>query len=482
MSDSTNTIEVLANQEYKWGFVTDIEADAIPRGLNEDVIRLISAKKKEPEWLLEWRLKAYRHWLTMKEPTWANVHYPAIDYQDMIYYAAPKSKTDGPKSLDEVDPELLKTYAKLGIPLKEQELLAGVAVDAVFDSVSVATTFKEKLKVMGIIFCSFSEAVQEHPDLVRQYLGSVVPTSDNFFAALNSAVFSDGSFCYVPKGVRCPMELSTYFRINAKDTGQFERTLIVADEGAYVSYLEGCTAPMRDTNQLHAAVVELVALDNAQIKYSTVQNWYPGDKEGKGGIYNFVTKRGACRGVNSKISWTQVETGSAITWKYPSCLLIGDNSVGEFYSVALTNNYQQADTGTKMIHIGKNTTSTIVSKGISAGHGQNTYRGGVKILKGATGARNYSQCDSMLLGDKCGAHTFPYLEVKNTSSQVEHEASTSKIGEDQIFYCQQRGLSAEDAVSMIVHGFCKEVFRELPMEFAVEAQKLLGVSLEGSVG
>jgi Fe-S cluster assembly protein SufB len=482
VSDSTNTIEVLANQEYKWGFVTDIEADAIPRGLNEDVIRLISAKKKEPEWLLEWRLKAYRHWLTMKEPTWANVHYPAIDYQDMIYYAAPKRKTDGPKSLDEVDPELLKTYAKLGIPLKEQELLAGVAVDAVFDSVSVATTFKEKLKVMGIIFCSFSEAVQEHPDLVRQYLGSVVPTSDNFFAALNSAVFSDGSFCYVPKGVRCPMELSTYFRINAKDTGQFERTLIVADEGAYVSYLEGCTAPMRDTNQLHAAVVELVALDNAQVKYSTVQNWYPGDKEGKGGIYNFVTKRGACRGVNSKISWTQVETGSAITWKYPSCLLIGDHSVGEFYSVALTNNYQQADTGTKMIHIGKNTTSTIVSKGISAGHGQNTYRGGVKILKGATGARNYSQCDSMLLGDKCGAHTFPYLEVKNTSSQVEHEASTSKIGEDQIFYCKQRGLSAEDAVSMIVHGFCKEVFRELPMEFAVEAQKLLGVSLEGSVG
>jgi Fe-S cluster assembly protein SufB len=418
----------------------------------------------------------------MKEPAWANVHYPAIDYQDIIYYAAPKSKVDAPKSLDEVDPELLKTYEKLGIPLREQELLAGVAVDAVFDSVSVATTFKEKLKGMGIIFCSFSEAVQEHPELVQQYLGSVVPTSDNFFAALNSAVFSDGSFCYVPKGVRCPMELSTYFRINAKDTGQFERTLIIADEGAYVSYLEGCTAPMRDTNQLHAAVVELVALDNAQIKYSTVQNWYPGDKEGKGGIYNFVTKRGACRGVNSKISWTQVETGSAITWKYPSCLLIGDNSVGEFYSVALTNNYQQADTGTKMIHIGKNTSSTIVSKGISAGHGQNTYRGGVKILKGAAGARNYSQCDSMLLGDQCGAHTFPYLEVKNTSSQVEHEASTSKIGEDQIFYCKQRGLSAEDAVSMIVHGFCKEVFRELPMEFAVEAQKLLGVSLEGSVG
>jgi Fe-S cluster assembly protein SufB len=482
VSDSTHTIETIANQEYKWGFVSDIEADAIPRGLNEDVIRLISAKKHEPEWLLEWRLKAYRHWLTMTEPTWANVHYPPIDYQDIIYYAAPKSRKNAPKSLAEVEPELLRTYEKLGIPLKEQEVLAGVAVDAVFDSVSVATTFKEKLKAMGVIFCAFSEAVEEHPDLVRQYLGSVVPSSDNFFAALNSAVFSDGSFCYVPKGVRCPMELSTYFRINAKDTGQFERTLIVADEGAYVSYLEGCTAPMRDTNQLHAAVVELVALDRAQIKYSTVQNWYPGDKEGKGGIYNFVTKRGACRGVNSKISWTQVETGSAITWKYPSCLLIGDHSVGEFYSVALTNNYQQADTGTKMIHIGKNTTSTIVSKGISAGHGQNTYRGGVKILKNAAGARNYSQCDSMLLGDQCGAHTFPYLEVKNTSSQLEHEASTSKIGEDQIFYCRQRGISSEDAVSMIVHGFCKEVFRELPMEFAVEAQKLLGVSLEGSVG
>ena len=482
MSESTQTIETFANQEYKWGFVTDIAADTIPRGLSEDVVRLISAKKNEPEWLLEWRLKAYRHWLTLKEPTWANVHYPKIDYNDIIYYSSPKAQKDGPKSLDDVDPELLKTYAKLGIPLQEQAILAGVAVDAVFDSVSVATTFKGKLKDMGIIFGSFSEAVHEHPDLVRKYLGSVVPTSDNFFAALNSAVFSDGSFCYVPKGVRCPMELSTYFRINAKDTGQFERTLIVADEGAYVSYLEGCTAPMRDTNQLHAAVVELVALDNAQIKYSTVQNWYPGDKEGKGGIYNFVTKRGACRGVNSKISWTQVETGSAITWKYPSCLLIGDNSVGEFYSVALTNNYQQADTGTKMIHIGKNTTSTIVSKGISAGHGQNTYRGGVKILKQATGARNYSQCDSLLLGDKCGAHTFPYLEVKNTSAQVEHEASTSKIGEDQIFYCRQRGISTEDAVSMIVHGFCKEVFRELPMEFAVEAQKLLGVSLEGSVG
>ncbi len=482
MSDSSNTIETFASQEYKWGFVTEIEADSIPRGLSEDVIRLISAKKHEPEWLLDWRLKAYRHWLTMREPTWANVHYPPIDYQDIIYYAAPKSQANRPKSLDEVDPELLKTYDKLGIPLREREILAGVAVDAVFDSVSVATTFKEKLKDLGVIFGSFSEAVQEHPDLVRRYLGSVVPSSDNFFAALNSAVFSDGSFCYVPKGVRCPMELSTYFRINAKDTGQFERTLIVADEGAYVSYLEGCTAPMRDTNQLHAAVVELVALDNAQVKYSTVQNWYPGDKEGKGGIYNFVTKRGACRGVNSKISWTQVETGSAITWKYPSCLLIGDNSVGEFYSVALTNNWQQADTGTKMIHIGKNTTSTIVSKGISAGHGQNTYRGGVKILQSAHGARNYSQCDSMLLGDQCGAHTFPYLEVKNTSSQVEHEASTSKIGEDQIFYCRQRGISTEDAVSMIVHGFCKEVFRELPMEFAVEAQKLLGVSLEGSVG
>jgi len=482
VSDSGNTIETIANQEYRWGFVSDIEADSIPRGLSEDVVRLISAKKQEPEWLLEWRLKAYRQWLTMTEPTWANVHYPNIDYQDIIYYAAPKSKKDAPKSLDEVDPELLRTYEKLGIPLKEREVLAGVAVDAVFDSVSVATTFKEKLKEMGVIFGSFSEAVREYPELVQQYLGSVVPSSDNFFAALNSAVFSDGSFCYVPKGVRCPMELSTYFRINAKDTGQFERTLIIADEGAYVSYLEGCTAPMRDKNQLHAAVVELVALDRAQIKYSTVQNWYPGDKEGKGGIYNFVTKRGACRGVHSKISWTQVETGSAITWKYPSCLLIGDHSVGEFYSVALTNNYQQADTGTKMIHIGRNTTSTIVSKGISAGHGQNTYRGGVKILKNAAGARNYSQCDSLLLGDQCGAHTFPYLEVKNTSSQLEHEASTSKIGEDQIFYCRQRGISAEDAVSMIVHGFCKEVFRELPMEFAVEAQKLLGVSLEGSVG
>jgi Fe-S cluster assembly protein SufB len=482
MATQLNSIETLANQEYKWGFVTDIEADSVPAGLSEDIIRLISARKNEPEFMLEWRLKAYRQWLTMKEPTWANIHYPPIDYQEVIYYSAPKTNKDRPKSLDEVDPELLETYEKLGIPLREREMLAGVAVDAVFDSVSVATTFKEKLSELGIIFSSFSGAVQEHPELVQKYLGSVVPYSDNFFAALNAAVFSDGSFCYIPKGVRCPMELSTYFRINAKNTGQFERTLIIADEGAYVSYLEGCTAPMRDTNQLHAAVVELVALDNATIKYSTVQNWYPGDKEGKGGIYNFVTKRGKCLGANSKISWTQVETGSAITWKYPSCLLIGDHSIGEFYSVALTNNYQQADTGTKMIHLGKNTRSTIVSKGISAGHGQNTYRGAVKIGKGATGARNYSQCDSMLLGDKCGAHTFPYLEVKNTSSNVEHEASTSKIGEDQIFYCRQRGISTEDAVGMIVNGFCKEVFRELPMEFAVEAQKLLGVSLEGSVG
>ncbi len=482
MSESTNTIETFANQEYKWGFVTDIESDAIPRGLSEDVIRLISAKKHEPDWLLEWRLKAYRHWLTMTEPTWANVHYPAIDYQDIIYYAAPKSKKDGPKSLDEVDPQLLKTYEKLGIPLEERAILAGVAVDAVFDSVSVATTFKAKLMDMGVIFGSFSEAVREHPDLVRKYLGSVVPSSDNFFAALNSAVFSDGSFCYVPKGVRCPMELSTYFRINAKDTGQFERTLIVADEGAYVSYLEGCTAPMRDTNQLHAAVVELIALDNANIKYSTVQNWYPGDKDGKGGIYNFVTKRGKCAGRNSKISWTQVETGSSITWKYPGVILLGDNSVGEFYSVALTNHRQQADTGTKMIHVGKNTSSTIVSKGISAGRGQNSYRGLVKILKSATGSRNYSQCDSLLMGDRCGAHTFPYVEVRNSSSTVEHEACTSKIGEDQIFYCNQRGISTQDAVNMIVNGYCKEVFKQLPMEFAVEAQKLLGVSLEGSVG
>jgi Fe-S cluster assembly protein SufB len=479
---TTDALENLTNQEYKWGFVTEIEADTIPRGLSEDVVRMISALKKEPEFMLEWRLKAYRHWLTMTEPEWANVRYPGIDYQDIHYYSAPKTKKDGPKSLDEVDPELLKTYEKLGIPLSEQKMLAGVAVDAVFDSVSVATTFKEKLGELGIIFCSFSDAVRNHPDLIKKYLGSVVPYSDNYFATLNSAVFSDGSFAYIPKGVRCPMELSTYFRINSANTGQFERTLIVADEDSYVSYLEGCTAPMRDTNQLHAAVVELVALGNAQIKYSTVQNWYPGDKDGKGGIYNFVTKRGKCAGRRSKISWTQVETGSAITWKYPSCILLGDDSIGEFYSVALTNNYQQADTGTKMIHIGKNTRSNIVSKGISAGHGQNTYRGLVKIQKGATNARNYSQCDSLLMGDKCGAHTFPYVEVKNSSSQLEHEASTSKIGEDQLFYCRQRGISSEDAVSMIVNGFCKEVFRELPMEFAVEAQKLLGVSLEGSIG
>ncbi len=482
MASDTRAIERLALRDYKYGFTTEIEMESAPRGLSEEIVRFISRKKNEPEFLLEWRLKAYRHWVTMQEPTWANVKHAPIDYRDIIYYAAPKSPTEGPKSLDEVDPKLLETYAKLGIPLKEQAALAGVAVDAVFDSVSVATTFKGKLAELGIIFCSFSDAVREHPELVKKYLGSVVPHTDNFFASLNSAVFSDGSFVYVPKGVRCPMELSTYFRINARDTGQFERTLIIADEGAYVSYLEGCTAPIRDTNQLHAAVVELVAHDNATIKYSTVQNWYPGDKDGKGGIYNFVTKRGKCAGANSKISWTQVETGSAITWKYPSCILQGDNSVGEFYSVALTNNRQQADTGTKMIHIGKNTRSTIVSKGISAGFGQNTYRGLVKILKGAAGARNYSQCDSLLLGDKCGAHTFPYLEVKNDSSQVEHEASTSKIGEDQIFYCKQRGISTEDAINMIVNGFCKEVFRELPMEFAVEAQKLLGVSLEGSVG
>lgn len=482
MSTSTNTIEQLANREYKWGFITDIDADSAPKGLNEEIIRFISLKKREPDWLLEWRLRAYRQWLTMEEPRWANVRYRTIDYQDIIYYSAPKQKAR-PKSLAEVDPELLRTYEKLGISLQEQERLAGVAVDAVFDSVSVATTFKEKLAELGIIFCSFSEAVQDHPDLVRRYLGSVVPHADNFFAALNSAVFTDGSFCYIPKGVRCPMELSTYFRINAANTGQFERTLIVAEEGSYVSYLEGCTAPMRDENQLHAAVVELIAVgENAHIKYSTVQNWYPGDAEGKGGIYNFVTKRGKCMGRNSKISWTQVETGSAITWKYPSVILQGDNSVGEFYSVAVTNNHQQADTGTKMIHLGKNTKSTIVSKGISAGFGQNSYRGLVDIKKGAANARNFSQCDSLLLGDKCGAHTFPYIEVRNNSARVEHEASTSKIGEDQIFYCKQRGLSAEDAVNMIVNGFCKEVFRELPMEFAVEAQKLLGISLEGSVG
>jgi Fe-S cluster assembly protein SufB len=481
MNAEQNQIGNLATQEYKYGFISDIESDTVAPGLSEDVIRMISAKKEEPEWLLEWRLKAYRHWKTMTEPHWPNVKFAPIDYQAIAYYSAPKQKIR-PQSLTEVDPELVKTYEKLGIPLKEQEWLAGVAVDAVFDSVSVATTFKEKLKDLGIIFGSFSEAVREHPDLIKKYLGSVVPQNDNFFAALNSAVFTDGSFCFIPKGVHCPMELSTYFRINAADTGQFERTLIVAEEGAYVSYLEGCTAPMRDTNQLHAAVVEIVSHANAQVKYSTVQNWYPGDKEGRGGIYNFVTKRGKCAGDNAKISWTQVETGSAITWKYPSVLLIGDNSVGEFYSVAVVNNYQQADTGTKMIHIGKNTHSTIVSKGISAGRGQNSYRGLVEVKKGAVHARNYSQCDSLLLGDKCGAHTFPYIEVKNTSSKVEHEASTSKIGEDQIFYCKQRGLSAEDAVNMIVNGFCKEVFRELPMEFAVEAQKLLGVSLEGSVG
>jgi len=482
MQTATQTIEDFARQDYKFGFITDVEQEAFPIGLSEEVVRLISAKKGEPEWLLEWRLKAYRHWLTMHEPRWANIKYGPIDYQSILYYAAPKSQADGPKSLDEVDPEILATYAKLGIPLREQEVLAGVAVDAVFDSVSVATTFKEKLGELGIIFSSFSDAVREHPELVRKYLGSVVPYTDNFFATLNSAVFSDGSFVYVPKGVRCPMELSTYFRINAKNSGQFERTLIVADEGAYVSYLEGCTAPRRDENQLHAAVVELVALDNAQIKYSTVQNWYPGDEEGRGGIYNFVTKRGKCEGRKSKISWTQVETGSAITWKYPSVILKGDGSIGEFYSVALTKARQQADTGTKMIHIGKDTRSTIVAKGISAGHGQNTYRGMVKILKGADGARNFSQCDSMLLGSECGAHTFPYIDVQNPTAHMEHEASTSKIGEDQIFYCNQRGISTEDAVSMIVNGFCKEVFRELPMEFAVEAQKLLAVNLEGSVG
>ncbi|HEY8233373.1 MAG TPA: Fe-S cluster assembly protein SufB [Vicinamibacteria bacterium] len=479
---SSQDLQAFTQGEYKAGFVTDIEQDTLPPGLSEDVVRFISAKKGEPEWLTEWRLKAYRHWLTMKEPTWAHVHYPPIDYQSISYYSAPKQKKDGPKSLDEVDPKLLETYEKLGVPLHERAKLAGVAVDAVFDSVSVATTFKEKLKEAGVVFCSFSEAVREHPELVRQYLGSVVPTTDNFYAALNSAVFSDGSFVFVPKGVRCPMELSTYFRINASNTGQFERTLIVAEAGAYVSYLEGCTAPVRDENQLHAAVVELVALEDARIKYSTVQNWYPGDKDGKGGIYNFVTKRGKCAGARSRISWTQVETGSAITWKYPSCILQGDDSVGEFYSVAVTNNRQQADTGTKMIHIGKRTRSTIVSKGISAGRGQNSYRGLVRIGKGAASARNYSQCDSLLIGDQCGAHTFPYIDVQNSTAQMEHEASTSKISEDQLFYFRSRGISAEDAVSMIVNGFCKEVFKELPMEFAVEAQKLLGVSLEGSVG
>ena len=482
MNALNEDIRALAGSEYKYGFVTDLETDAVPRGLSEDVVRLISAKKNEPDWLLEWRLRAYRHWLTMAEPRWANIHHEPIDYQDIIYYSAPKAKGPGLQSLDDVDPEVRAMFNKLGISLAEQERLSGVAVDAIVDSVSVGTTFKDKLAAVGVIFCSFSEAVQDHPELVRQYLGSVVPYSDNKHATLNSAMFTDGSFCYIPKGVRCPMELSTYFRINAADTGQFERTLIIADEGAYVSYLEGCTAPIRDKNQLHAAVVELVALDNAQIKYSTVQNWYPGDAEGRGGIYNFVTKRGKCAGRNSKISWTQVETGSAITWKYPGVILQGDNSVGEFYSVALTANRQQADTGTKMIHIGKNTRSTILSKGISAGRGQNTYRGLVKILPGATGARNHTQCDSLLLGDQCGAHTFPYLEVKNPSAKVEHEASTSKIGEDQLFYCRQRGIRAEDAVPMIVNGFCREVFKELPMEFAVEAQKLLGVSLEGSVG
>jgi Fe-S cluster assembly protein SufB len=482
MSTSAQQIEDLIGQEYKQGFVTDLETESFAPGLDEDVVRKLSAIKKEPAFMLEYRLNAFRHWQTMKSPDWAFVKFNPIDYQAISYYSAPKNSEDGPKSLDEVDPELLETYKKLGIPLDEQERLAGVAVDAVFDSVSVATTFKGKLKEAGVIFCPISEALQEYPDLVEQYLGSVVPHTDNFFVALNAAVFSDGSFVYIPKGVRCPMELSTYFRINAANTGQFERTLIIADEDSHVSYLEGCTAPMRDENQLHAAVVELVALDNAEIKYSTVQNWYPGDKDGKGGIYNFVTKRADCRGNNSKVSWTQVETGSAITWKYPSCILRGDNSIGEFYSVALTNNYQQADTGTKMIHIGKNTSSTIISKGISAGKAQNTYRGLVKVLKSAENARNYTQCDSLLVGDKCGAHTFPYLEIKQPSAQVEHEATTSKISEDQLFFCQQRGLSAEDAVSMIVNGFCKEVFKELPMEFAVEAQALLGISLEGSVG
>jgi Fe-S cluster assembly protein SufB len=481
-TQTTHKVEDLVRKEYEHGFVTDLEEDKVPPGLNEDIIHLISAKKDEPEFMLEWRLKAYRHWLTMTPPNWAKLNIEPINYQDISYYSAPKTKTDGPKSLDEVDPKLLETYEKLGIPIEERAALAGVAVDAVFDSVSVATTFKDKLSKEGIIFCSFSEAVQQHPALVQKYLGSVVPLTDNFFAALNSAVFTDGSFCFIPKGVRCPMELSTYFRINAAKTGQFERTLIIAEEGSYVSYLEGCTAPMRDENQLHAAVVELIALDGAEIKYSTVQNWYPGDEQGRGGIYNFVTKRGDCRGDNSKISWTQVETGSAITWKYPSCILRGDNSVGTFYSVALTNNRQQADTGTKMVHIGKNTRSTILSKGISAGRGQNAYRGLVKMLKGAEDARNYTQCDSLLMGDTCGAHTFPYIEVKNPTARVEHEATTAKISEDQLFYCRQRGIAEEDAVSMIVNGFCKDVFKELPMEFAVEAQKLLNVSLEGAVG
>jgi Fe-S cluster assembly protein SufB len=476
------SLEALVGQKYRHGFITDIEADTVPPGLNEDVIRLISRKKGEPQFMLDWRLKSYRHWLTMREPHWAHLRIAPIDYQAISYYSAPKARDDAPKSLDEVDPKLLETYDKLGIPLHERAKLAGVAVDAVFDSVSVATTFKERLAKAGVIFCSFSEAAQKHPELVEKYLGTVVPYTDNYFATLNSAVFSDGSFVFVPKGVRCPMELSTYFRINAAKTGQFERTLIIAEEGAYVSYLEGCTAPMRDENQLHAAVVELIALENAQIKYSTVQNWYPGDEHGKGGIYNFVTKRGECRGPSSRISWTQVETGSAITWKYPSCILTGDNSVGEFYSVAVANNYQQADTGTKMIHIGRNTRSTIVSKGISAGHGQNSYRGLVKVLPSAVNARNFTQCDSLLMGDKCGAHTFPYMEVRTPTASVEHEATTSKIGDDQLFYCLSRGVSEEDAVNMIVNGFCKAVFKELPMEFAVEAQNLLAVSLEGSVG
>jgi len=480
--DQDKILNEVTQGEYKYGFVTDVEAESIPKGLNEDVVRLISQKKNEPEFMLEFRLKAFRHWQKMKMPEWAHLIIPEINYQDIIYYSAPKRKADGPKSLDDVDPELKATFDKLGIPLDEQKRLAGVAVDAVMDSVSVKTTFKENLAELGIIFCSFSEAVQEHPDLVKKYMGSVVPYTDNYFAALNSAVFSDGSFCYIPKGVKCPMELSTYFRINAANTGQFERTLIVAEDDSYVSYLEGCTAPMRDENQLHAAIVEIVANKNAEVKYSTVQNWYPGDKNGKGGIYNFVTKRGKCAGDNSKISWTQVETGSAITWKYPSCLLIGDNSVGEFYSVAVTNNHQQADTGTKMIHIGKNTKSTIVSKGISAGFSNNSYRGLVKVVKNATNARNFSQCDSLLLGDKCGAHTFPYLEVDNKDSIVEHEATTSKIGEDQIFYCNQRGIKTEDAIGLIVNGYAKEVLNKLPMEFAVEAQKLLQISLEGSVG
>ena len=477
-----SALDVLMGQKYRHGFVTDIESDTVPPGLDEDVVRLISRKKQEPQFMLDWRLKSFRHWLTMKEPHWAHLRVAPIDYQSISYYSAPKSKANAPKSLEEVDPKLLETYDKLGIPLHERARLAGVAVDAVFDSVSVATTFKERLGKAGVIFCSFSEAVRNHPELIEKYLGTVVPYTDNYFATLNSAVFSDGSFVYVPKGVRCPMELSTYFRINAANTGQFERTLIVADEGAHVSYLEGCTAPMRDENQLHAAVVELVALENAQIKYSTVQNWYPGDENGRGGIYNFVTKRGECRGANSRISWTQVETGSAITWKYPSCVLTGANSVGEFYSVAVTNNYQQADTGTKMIHIGPNTRSTIVSKGISAGHGQNSYRGLVKILPSATNARNFTQCDSLLMGDQCGAHTFPYMEVRTPTASVEHEATTSKIGDDQLFYCLSRGISEEDAVNMIVNGFCKAVFKELPMEFAVEAQNLLAVSLEGAVG